>query len=140
MTCNHLVVDTDVVSHLYGNCPEADKVLDLLRDAKKALAFASIANLLSAARRNEWDKRRIGQLDAYLRRQFAVLPFDIEMPRLWAQLHFDASRAGHPIAAPERGNDLWVATCAVHYGMPLLTENVRLFLDLPGLEVVGPEA
>jgi len=139
MSCKHLILDSIVVTRLYGNCPEADKVQDRLRNTALALAFASVADLHFAARRNEWGDRRIGQLDAYLRRRFVVLPFDNEMPRVWGRLRAHADRTGHPLAEPERGNDLWVATCAVHYRMPLLTENVSTFIDLPGLDVIGPD-
>jgi len=55
-----------------------------------------------------------------------------------------ASRAAHrcsrdPLAHRENSNDLWIAACAVHYEAPLLTGNVRHFLDVPGLDVLGAD-
>jgi len=138
MSRKYLIVDAPVVTRLYGNCAEADKLQDQLRDAALALAFASVADLHSAARRNEWGGR-ISHLDAYLRRWFIVLPFDNEMPRVWGRLRAHAERTGHPLGEAGRGNDLWVASCAVHYRMPLITENVGDFIDLPGLDVIGPD-
>ncbi len=44
---------------------------------------------------------------------------------------------GHPLGQQVHANDLWIAACAVHYGLPLVTGNGRHFAGLPGLEVVG---
>ena len=32
-------------------------------------------------------------------------------------------------------DDLWIAACAMHYGVPLLTGNGRHFAGMPGLWV-----
>jgi predicted nucleic acid-binding protein len=132
-----LVLDTDVVSYLYGNRPEADRYEHHLRAAIPVLTFASVAELHYGARRNDWSEQRIAELDAYIGR-FIVLPFLDDLPRHWAALRAHATRLGHPLAHREHCNDLWIAACAIHYKAPLLTGNVRHFLDLPGLDVVGP--
>ena len=135
---SYLILDTDVASYLYGNRPEAGKYEHRLRHAVPALTFTSVAELHYGARRNEWSERRITALDDYLRR-FLVLPFDADLPRLWARLRAHAARTGHPLAHRENSNDLWIAACAIHYEAPLLTGNVRHFLDVPGLEVLGAD-
>jgi tRNA(fMet)-specific endonuclease VapC len=139
MARKHLILDSIVVTRLYGNCPEVERVQGLLRDAALALAFASVADLHSAAQRNEWGDPRISHLVSYLRRRFVVLPYHDELPRVWARLRRHAERTGHALREPGSTNDLWVAACAVNYKMPLVTENVDRFLGLPGLEVLGPD-
>jgi tRNA(fMet)-specific endonuclease VapC len=134
----YLVLDTDVTSYLYGNRPEADRYERHLRNAVPALTFASVAELHYGARRREWGEQRVGRLDVYIRR-FLVLPFDDDLPRLWARLRDHAARTGHALAHREHSNDLWIAACAIHYGAPLLTGNVRHFLDLPGLDVLAAD-
>jgi tRNA(fMet)-specific endonuclease VapC len=130
-----LVLDTDVASYLYGKRPEAGKYERHLRNTVPALTFTSVAELHYGALRNEWGERRLVHLDAYIRR-FLVLPFDDDLPRLWARLRADAARTGHPLAQPQNTNDLWIAAAAIHYEAPLLTGNVRHFQDLPGLDVL----
>jgi tRNA(fMet)-specific endonuclease VapC len=136
MSC--LVFDTDVASYLYGNRPEAGKYERHLRNAVPALAFTSVAELHYGAHRNEWSARRISHLDTYIRR-FLMLPFDDDLPRLWARLRAHATRSGHPLANRDNSNDLWIAACAVHYEAPLITGNTRHFVDLPGLDVLSPD-
>jgi predicted nucleic acid-binding protein len=50
-----------------------------------------------------------------------------------------ASRLGHPLAHRANANDLWIAACAVHYRLPLVTGNLRHFADLRDLVVLAPE-
>ena len=48
-------------------------------------------------------------------------------------------RLGHPLGHRANANDLWIAACAVHYRLPLVTGNVRHFDGLPGLELLVPD-
>jgi predicted nucleic acid-binding protein len=55
----------------------------------------------------------------------------------WAELRAAlAVRLGHPLGQHRHANDLWIATCAVHYGVPLVTGTVRHFDGLPGPQVI----
>lgn len=131
---NHLIIDTDVVLYFYADRPEAGKYEPYIRHTRPVLTFATIAELHLNARHDEWSEDRIAHLDDYLRRRFSVLPFDTELPRLWARLHDHATRTGHPLA--HGPNDLWTAACAIHYDAPLLTGSARQFHALPGLSLI----
>jgi predicted nucleic acid-binding protein len=131
---NYLVLDTDVVSYLYGNRPEAAKFEHHLRGARLAVAFATVAELQYGAHHCGWSDERVRDLDVYLRR-FRVLPFTRDVPLLWARLRDHASRVGHPLAHRNLSNDLWIAACAIQHRAPLVTGNARHFLDLPGLDL-----
>jgi predicted nucleic acid-binding protein len=65
-----------------------------------------------------------------------LIPFDEELPAVWARLRDAAHRRGHPLAHPAHTNDLWIAACAVLYQAPLLTGNRRHFLDVPELTMI----
>jgi predicted nucleic acid-binding protein len=64
---------------------------------------------------------------------------DQGLPRTCAQLRAVAVRLGHPLGHRANANDLWIAACAVHHGLPLVTGNPRHFAGLPGLTVLTPD-
>jgi predicted nucleic acid-binding protein len=132
----YVVLDTDVLSFLYDNRPEASKFEHHLQDARPALTFTSIGEMHFGARRKDWSDQRIRDLDRYLR-QYRLLPFDHELPRLYARLRDHAVRTGHPLGQSPLTNDLWIAASAIHHRAPLLTGNTRHFANIPGLTVLN---
>lgn len=63
-----------------------------------------------------------------------VLPFDLAVARMHAQLAFELFAIGRPIGS----HDLLIAATAVAHGYDLLTLNVREFERVPGLIVRRP--
>ena len=64
-----------------------------------------------------------------------VLRPDEDLARLCGVLRAEARRLGHPLHEPVHANDLWIATCAVHHDVPLLTANRRHFAKFPPLRL-----
>ena len=62
-----------------------------------------------------------------------ILDVDLEIARLWGQLTAHAQRQGRQVAAP----DGLIAATARHYGLPVMTRNVRDFAPT-GVQVVNP--
>ncbi len=132
-----LVLGTDVACYLYGNLPEADAFEPHLRDANVVLTFVTVAEMYSAAHRNDWGPARFRHLDAFIQR-YLVLSSDARVIRRYARLAAHAARTKHPLARATGGNDLWIAACATARRMPILTGDAADFRGLPGLEVLGP--
>lgn len=130
-----VVLDTDVFSVLFDDRPGADKIAATVQDRRAPLAFPSIAELITGARHAQWGAARLGRLEAAIERAGYLMP-TAGLLRLCGLLRADALRLGHPLGQPEHTNDLWIASCAIHYEVPLLTNNRRHFAGLPGLELL----
>ena len=81
-----------------------------------------------AARRT----RRAAFVEAVLD-QFPLLPLDLPVARVHAELWAELAAAGTPVGA----HDLWIAATAVARGLALATTNLREFERVPGLVVEG---
>ena len=131
----YTILDSDVFSDAFRP-PETARYGRYLRGVVPALTFVSVAEVYFGAYSARWGETKMRELDARVGRML-VLPFDGELPRACARLRAEALRRGHPLAQPPHANDLWIAACAVHYGAPLLTGNVRHFAGLPELDVIA---
>ena len=132
-----LVLDTDVFSELTELRPRADHFARLIGRVETALAFPTVAELYHGAVKARWGEARIARLENELDRYGVLWPTE-ELLRLCGTMRAEAARLGHPLGQPEHANDLWIAACAIHYGVPLLTGNTRHFQGLPGLELAVP--
>jgi predicted nucleic acid-binding protein len=130
------VLDTDVFSVLVGDRPETEKFTALLDGVDTALAFPSVAELTHGARRARRGRARMDRLESEIARHGLLMPTE-DLLRLCGGLRAVAVRLGRPLGHKVHGNDLWIAACAVYYGLPLVTGNGRHFVGLPGLEVLG---
>ena len=127
------LVDTDVFSYLWQDRPEAAVYRPLVEGRVVALSFTSVAEAYYGAYKRRWGERRWGELEAALR-PYLVLPYNRDVAVAWARLRADSEERGAPVAV----NDLWVAATAVHYGVPLVTNNSRHFEALPGVDLLTP--
>jgi tRNA(fMet)-specific endonuclease VapC len=128
------LVDTDVLSLLLKDRPGADRFRPLL-PTRLAIAFVTAAELRFGAAKAGWGAKRLVQLEAALT-DLLIIHTDEDLTRTYARLRAEAVRLGHPLGHAPNANDLWIAACAVHYRLPLVTRNVRHFEGLPGLEIV----
>ena len=131
-----VVLDTDAFSVLAELRPGAEKLAAVIGDSETLLAFPSIAELTYAALVARWGAARMLRLEESISQHGLLLP-TTGVLRLWGRLRTVAVRAGHPLSHRMHANDLWIASCAVHYQVPLVTGNGRHFVGLPELEVLG---
>lgn len=131
-----IILDTDVFSDLTELRPRADEFARLIGEAETTLAFPTVAEVHHGAAKARWGAPRTERLEADLA-DYGVLWPTRELLRLWGSLRAEAVRRGHPLGQPEHANDLWIAACAIHYDVPLLTGNGRHFAGLPGLELAA---
>lgn len=134
-----VLVDTDVVSYLFKNAPEAEQFKPYLVGKIPTIAFTTVAELYFGAYNDNWGERRLAKLEQNIRK-YAVLPYDDNLARLWAKLRAKARAAGSPLGQREHVNDLWIATCSIYYQAPLLTGNRKHMCNLEGLRLADDEA
>lgn len=114
-------------------------VMPLIIPPKEGLAMAaiSVSEMLFGAYRDESLERRRRKetfLDAILE-AIPVLSFDLRVARAHARLAADLTSGGQKIGA----NDLLIAATALAWEAAVLTDNLREFGRVPGLEVRKPE-
>ena len=132
-----VLVDTDVVSLLLEDRPGADRFRPLV-PARLAIAFVTAAELRFGAAKAGWGAKRLDQLETALT-DVLIIHSDEGLIRTHAWLRAEAVRLGHPLGHRANASDLWVAACAIHYQLPLVTGNVRHFDGLPWLTLLVPD-
>lgn len=135
---SYAVVDTDVFSYLWQSRPEAARFDAALRNVIPALSFATVAEAHFGATYANWGERKLRELEAAIRR-YVVVPYNADMAKLWGKLRSQATKTGHPLGQKAQTNDLWVATTALFYDAPLLTNNRAHFAGMPGLKLITPD-
>jgi predicted nucleic acid-binding protein len=102
------------------------------------MAFPTVTELLFGAATHGWGVERLLRLESALDQVTTLLP-DYGLIRTCALLRAEAFRRGHSLGHRANANDLWIAACAVHHRLPLVTGNHRHFAGLPGLTVLTPD-
>ncbi|NUT53556.1 MAG: PIN domain-containing protein [Saccharothrix sp.] len=125
----YIILDTDAFSTLAMQRPRADSYAAVLVGKVPALTFTSVGEVYFGAYKANWGTSRVSKIEAAMR-MCVVLPYDENLPKIWADLKRAAHRSGHPLGQSTHSNDLWIAACAVYYDAPLLTGNARHFRDL----------
>lgn len=82
----------------------------------------------SQARRTQ----RLAFVEAILK-QFPVIPIDLDVSRIHAQLSADQLAAGQLTAT----HDLWIASTAMSLGYKVLTYDVADFERVPGIQLLN---
>ena len=105
-----------------------------LQGNQQTLCFAVVAELLQGAKRKAWGPKSIAKLEQAMK-NLTILPYDVGVVRTWADLH-DATNPDGSSRTFEN-NDRWIAACAIHHGITLVTHNRRHFEGIPGLKLIS---
>jgi tRNA(fMet)-specific endonuclease VapC len=131
-----VLLDTTIASFLHPK-----KKSDLIRAKYEphmkgqilALSFQSVAELWAWAEENNWGEKQREGLNTFLQK-FLIIPFDIELAKVWARVSTECKRKGRRIEA----GDAWIAATAVQYNIPLLShDRDHVGLGIMGLNVVS---
>ena len=105
-------------------------------DERIGIAAITTSELLVGIHRADSPERRLRReafVEAILERML-ILPFDLRVARVHAQLWAQLTAAGEMVGA----HDLLVAATALAHGYSVLTDNLRGFQRVPGLVVRRP--
>ena len=132
-----LVVDTGVFSAaLSRHRPSSfDHSVASLRGNQLFLAPTTVAELRYGALVAGWGPRRRARLEDSIAAT-TIVPVTDALLTTMAELRWACRQAGHPLASPVHGNDLWIAATAVHLHETLVTAD-RAFADVPGLSLAS---
>lgn len=129
-----ILLDTNVFSYVLKRHALAalyDKHLD---GQQQTLCFAVVAELLQGARLRHWGAESIARLEESIR-TVTVIPYDLGVCRAWASLCEVRTPDGS--LRTFENNDRWIAACAIHHDIPLVTHNRRHFEGIPKLRFIS---
>lgn len=130
-----VVVDTDVISYQLRRDTRAVAYARHLSGRAPVASFMTVAELYHWALVAGRSETRVSQLEALLS-TYTVAPSGWALCRRWAEVMIAARTKGRPIAA----NDAWIAATALHFGVPLVTNNARHYRHVDGLVVISEAA
>ena len=131
-----VLIDASVLIAVERRGLPSEETMALMRSERAALASITASELLIGVHRADSPARRLRR-EAFVETVLTalpVLPFDLPVARVYAQLWIQLAGAGRPIGA----HDLLIAATAVAHGYTVLTANLREFQRVPGLEVREP--
>ena len=126
------IVDTDVVSMLFKGDTRARAYRIHVAGRLLGISFMTLAELERWSLERGWGPRRKLELAEHLS-HYAVLPVSRELCVKWAEVAFAAKRRGRPIQTA----DAWIAASALHYQVPLITNNQSDYSLIDGLTVLS---
>lgn len=128
-----ILIDTDIASFIFKGSTYADPDLPLLQRHQLALSFMTVAELFQWAIMRQWGDLRLAQLEEYLL-NYLVIPTDRPLCRQWAKVRGDRQSIGRPISP----QDAWIAATALRHNLPLVTHNIKDFLNISNLKLLTP--
>lgn len=127
-----VVVDTCVVSFIFKGDRRAELYRSHLSGNLPVISFMTLAELYRWPLERGWGEARLMALESHLS-DYVVYPVNRPLCRQWASTTDQAKRNGRPIEA----KDAWIASTAILYNIPLVTNNRRHFEMIEGLTVLS---
>ncbi|HVQ92779.1 MAG TPA: type II toxin-antitoxin system VapC family toxin [Mycobacteriales bacterium] len=115
-------MDTDVISLIMKSRLPPDETV--LTSRICYVSFVTVGELAKGAAEANWGVRRRTELADWLHK-VGVLPYDIDVSYNWGQLSAEARRRGRSRPV----NDTWIAACCLTQGLPLMTRNLKDYVD-----------
>lgn len=125
-----VVLDTSVVSLLFGNAAEAGYYKEELAGRRAVISFQTQEEVLFGAIKGRWGARRMIQLRQHLD-QYELLGVTRELIDICAQLRSERESAGRALKTA----DAWIAASALLLRCPLATTDGD-FEGIPELELI----
>ena len=134
MPAERLLVDTDVLSCIAWERPQAESFAPLLLGKLPFISFVTVGEMYFGAEKANWGERRIAKTETILGR-YTVIPGTYEVAKQYGR----AKRAFHDQVGE---NDMWIAATALARELPIITNNLTHFeamSDRLGFSLVHPD-
>ncbi len=129
-----VLVDTDVISYFLKRDTRAEAYRPHIEGRRLEMSFMTLAELERWALVHDWGPKRRALADEFIA-HFTVLPVDRDLCLRWAAVTVAGIRKGRPIPCA----DAWIAATALHYDLPLVTNNLGHFAEVERLRILGAE-
>ena len=124
-----ILLDTDVTSYIIKGLPIATVFCSIVFGNRVAVSFMTLAEVYEGIYRSHWGEPKKQRIIDGLQ-QFVILPFTVNVCDVWGRIR--AERRQQPISV----GDAWIAATAIAYKLPLLTNNVKHFQNITGLNIL----
>lgn len=125
------LLDTNICIYIRRQRPPAVlRRFQRLKPGDAVLSVITYGELLYGACKRERPGPVLAQLEE-LATHLPVLPLPADAAEAYGEIRADLERRGEVIG----GNDLWIAAHARAAGLTLVTNNLREFVRVPGLDV-----
>ena len=127
--------DTDAISEVLRPQPAPAYIewLSTIPREDQFTSAVSIGELFKGAYRSQASERHLKNIRERVLPAVSILPFDANVAHVFGELSARLEREGRRLADA----DLQIAATALHYGLVLVTGNIRHFERVPGLQL-GP--
>jgi len=131
MKSKYLLLDTNIVSYIMKNTPQAQLYEKHLSGKILTISFITVGELWAGAEWANWGDNKKAQLRATICK-FVVIPYNDRIAEHYGAIIAHRKKNGVPISCA----DAWIAACARSYDIPLVTHNAKDFTNIPGLQVI----
>lgn len=132
---DRVLLDTDVFSYLLKGAGEhAERYRKHVTGKTVAVSFVTIGEIYSGFLKKGVGQARIEGFLARLHAGIVIVPYNLDICLAYGRLVLQRTESGsHRVIAP---NDRWIAACAIHHNLPLVTNNASHFRAIDGLTVI----
>jgi predicted nucleic acid-binding protein len=139
------VVDTGIVSAILVGTQRAREAELLsryeahLRGKSLVLSFASVSELRYGSIKGEWGLARKKRMEDWFSDVATIVMPDNDLVNVCAILRDRCRRKGHPLSDKIHDSDRWIASTAIRYRVPLISDD-GIFQDVPDLVLLQEQA
>ncbi|MXY88220.1 MAG: type II toxin-antitoxin system VapC family toxin [Dehalococcoidia bacterium] len=126
-----ILLDTNVVSHIFNGSDIAAPYLERLRGERVVISFQTLEELWHGAWWAGWGERRRNELARHLD-HYEVVWAGPELVDVCARLRTERKSAGRELPVA----DAWIAATALLLNCPLASRD-HVFSDIPGLDILA---
>ena len=132
MDADFILLDTNILSFILRNDTRAEKYAPFIEGRIPAISFVTVAEMYFGAYKGKWGARSFKELESFLRR-YVVIEFNYQICHEWGVIKAKLEEIGRPV---DDNNDIWIAATARVFDVPLITHNVKDFVNIPDLNIV----
>ena len=136
---DRVLLDTDVFSYLLkGAGDNAERYRKHVAGRIVALSFVTVGEIYSGLFKKGASHAVFDRIEARLHAGVVIIPYNLDICIAYGRLSLEKTAEGSDrTIAP---NDRWIAACALHHQLPLVTNNARHFEGISGLTVITEPA
>lgn len=128
-----VVVDTDVISFFQKRDSRYELYKHHLDSAEKFISFITWAELCRWPLERNWGDKRRNDFFSFVEEGNGIIYADDNLCQIWAQIMCGSRKKGRPVA----NADAWIASVALMFDIPLVTNNRKDFENIDGLLILS---